>query len=124
MVVLGGTSMNYSSLFSRFSRDPMALGVLALAASAFGGSLAACGGSTASVDGAPDPGAPGASSPGASSSAMPGAGAQVTLSLRGTTATVPHADGFSSQTPASQHVAVKSVWLLKSKDDPTPLKLL
>jgi hypothetical protein len=106
---------------------------LALASSFF---LAACGGSTGSVgDGSPTPGegtaAPGTSSGGSASgeelpgtiTAKPGPGAQVTLALRGSTAAVPHADGFASQTPKSQNVAVKSFWLLKSANDPAPLKV-
>jgi hypothetical protein len=107
-------------------------------------SVVACGGTAATVDGSLEPGASsggsgsGQDAPGASSgssgssgtggssgsSGTPGSGAQVTLSLRGTTTPVPHSDGFSSQTPASQYVAVKSLWLLKSKDDPSPLKVL
>jgi hypothetical protein len=47
----------------------------------------------------------------------------VTLALRGSIAPVAHADGFASQTPQSQNVAVKSLWLLKSADDPAPLKV-
>jgi hypothetical protein len=102
----------------------------------------ACGGSTGS--GVGDPTAPGASSggagsgsadPGAGTPAMPGTkgtigstgvpgtGAQVTLALRGSTTPVPHADAFSSQTPIRQGVAVSSLWLLKSADDPNPLKV-
>jgi len=98
---------------------------LALASSLL---LAACGGSTGSVD---DPSAPGASSGGSGSgqqepgttTTTPSTGAQVTLALRGSVAPVPHADGFASQTPQSQYVAVKSLWLLKSADDPSPLKV-
>ena len=105
---------------------------LALASTFF---LAACGGSTGSVaDGSPkpgDPAAPGASSGGSGSgqeepgtiTAKPGPGAQVTLAVRGSLAAVPHADGFASQTPKSQNVAVKSFWLLKSANDPSPLKV-
>ena len=95
---------------------------LALASSFF---LAACGGSDGSV---PDNGT---SSGGSGSgheepgtiTATPGPGAQVTLALRGSTSAVPHADGFASQTPKSQYVAVKSFWLLKAANDPTPLKV-
>ena len=102
---------------------------------------AACGGSTGAV---PDgPGGPGASSggsgsgmedPGASSggpgssgssgsSGKPGPGPQITLALRGSTAPVAHADSFSSQTPLRQGVAVSSLWLYKTADDPAPLKV-
>lgn len=100
---------------------------------------AACGGSTGTVEpgGAPgssggvasgseDPGTSSGSSGSAGSSGSsgaPGDGPQVTLALRGSTTPVPHADAFSSQTPASQNVAVKSLWLLKSADDPSPLKV-
>ncbi len=104
---------------------------LALASSFF---LAACGGSTGSVGDSStpgDPNAPGASSGGsATGQEQPGAtpttpadGPQVTLALRGSVTPVPHTDGFSSQTPKSQNVAVKSLWLLKSADDPAPLKV-
>jgi len=94
--------------------------------------LAACGGSTGSIDDSRpgDPAAPGASSGGSGSGQQepgtppaPGTGAQVTLALRGSTTPVPHTDGFASQTPKSQNVAVKSFWLLKSANDPSPLKV-
>ncbi|MDB4935127.1 MAG: hypothetical protein JWP87_2099 [Labilithrix sp.] len=93
--------------------------------------LVACGGTTSTVDGTDVPGSdPGASSggtgtgseePGTSPGTSPGA--RVTLALRGSTTPVPHSDAFSSQTPASQNVAVKSLWLLKTADDPNPLKV-
>jgi hypothetical protein len=91
---------------------------------------AACGGTAATVDPVDPVGSP-ASDPGASSGGSgtgtedPAAhsGAQVTLAVRGTTAPVPHADGYSSQTPSSQNVAVRSLWLLKTADDPNPLKV-
>jgi len=47
----------------------------------------------------------------------------VTLSVRGSTAPVPHADGLASQTPIAQGVAVRSLWLLRSADDPSPLRV-
>jgi hypothetical protein len=84
---------------------------------------AACGGTAATVDPVdgptPDPG----TSSGGSGTGTEEPGAKVTLSLRGSIAPVPHTDGFSSQTPASQYVAVKSLWLLKTVDDPSPLKV-
>ncbi len=97
--------------------------------------LFACGGSTGSVDessGPAEPAAPGASSGGTgegqqgpvTSPAVPGGGAQVTLALRGSVLAVPHTDGFASQTPKSQNVAVKSLWLLRSAGDPAPLKVV
>lgn len=106
---------------------------VALASSLFV-SLVACGGSTGSVGDSSRPGDPAASSGGSGSGqqepgtsttpgSVPGGGAQVTLALRGSTTPVPHADGFASQTPQSQNVAVKSLWLLKSADDPAPLKV-
>lgn len=54
---------------------------------------------------------------------VPGTGAQVTLALRGSVTPVAHADGFSSQTPLRQGVAVNSLWLLKGPNDPNPLKV-
>lgn len=104
----------------------------------------ACGGSAGTVGDPPGPGVgsggsgsgsedPGASGTGTPSmpgtkgtiggTGVPGTGAQVTLALRGSTTPVPHADGFSSQTPSRQGVAVNSLWLLKSVDDPSPLKV-
>ncbi len=80
--------------------------------------LAACGGSGASSGGSGS----GQEEPGATPPA-PGTGAQVTLALRGSVSPVPHTDGFASQTPKSQYVAVKSLWLLKSAGDPSPLKV-
>lgn len=98
---------------------------------------AACGGSTGTVGDSTTPGDPGASSGGSGTgtdpgttpgtpgtSGGPGPGAQVTLALRGSTAPVAHADNFASQTPKSQNVAVKSLWLLKSANDPSPLKVV
>ena len=96
---------------------------------------AACGGSAGTVDGPLDPAASsggsgsGSEEPGASSGSpgTPGttpSGPQVTLALRGTTAPVAHADAFSSQTPKSQGVAVRSLWLYKSATDPNPLKVV
>lgn len=96
---------------------------------------AACGGATDTVDPAdPAPGggggvgsgseqpAPGSEGPG--STGTPTSGAQITLALRGTTTPVAHADSYASQTPASQTVAVSGLWLLKSADDPSPLKVV
>jgi hypothetical protein len=57
------------------------------------------------------------------SSGQPGPGPQVTLALRGSTTPVAHADNFSSQTPMRQGVAVNSLWLYKTADDPNPLKV-
>jgi hypothetical protein len=97
---------------------------------------AACGGTTDTVDppGADPTGAGGGGGVG-SGSEQPGGGAatgagasgdgpQVTLALRGTTAPIAHADDFASQTPASQSVAVTSLWLLRSAEDPSPLKVV
>jgi hypothetical protein len=102
---------------------------------------AACGGASSSpIDGPVDPGAssgdPGsvAGDAGASSgdsgastepgpTGKPGPGAQVTLSLVGSTDPVPHLDDFASQTPIRQVVAVTGLWLLKSPTDPAPLKV-
>lgn len=86
---------------------------LALASSLL---LAACGGSTGSVGDSSSPGDPGTPS-------APGTGPQITLALRGSVTPVLHTDGFASQTPKSQYVAVKSFWLLKSANDPSPLKV-
>jgi len=105
----------------------------------------ACGGSTGAAVDDPNAPAPGASSGGSGSGSadpgatgtpsmpgtkgtiggtgVPGTGPQVTLALRGSTTPVPHADGFSSQTPIRQGVAVNSLWLLKTADDPNPLKV-
>ena len=78
--------------------------------------VAACGGSAAGVD---DPSPPGGAS--GSGAAEPGSGAQVTLSLRGVVTPVAHADGFASQTPIRQTVAIKSFYLYKTAADPKPL---
>ncbi len=73
--------------------------------------------------GAPTPGTMPGTKGTVGSTGVPGTGAQVTLALRGSTTPVPHADGFSSQTPLRQGVSVNSLWLLKSADDPNPLKV-
>jgi hypothetical protein len=95
---------------------------------------AACGGSTSAVDPI-DPvhpggeGAPGASSGGSGSGssapedAHPG-GARLTVALRGSSAPIPHTDGFSGQTPSRQIVAIRSLWLYRSATDPSPLRVL
>jgi hypothetical protein len=77
---------------------------------------AACGGSSSSI-GDPEP----SMSSGGSASAS--AGPQITLSVRGTVAPVAHADGFAGETPIRQIVAVNSLWLYRSADDPSPLKV-
>ena len=99
---------------------------------------AACSGSTGSVvDGPGDPGTSsggsgsGSEGPGASSGTpgtpglpgTPSTGAQITLALRGSLTPVAHADAFASQTPISQNVAVRSLWLYKTATDPNPLKV-
>ena len=93
--------------------------------------VAACGGSTGTVDGPLDPGSSsggsgsGSEEPGASSGSPGSSGSpQVTLALRGSTAAVAHLDTFSGQTPTRQIVAVKSLWLYKSASDPNPLKVV
>lgn len=94
--------------------------------------LAACGGASTSIDDptAPAP-APGGEGTGAQpgtpgDSAAPGAdpdpgGPRVTVAARGTTAPFAHADGLSGATPAQQILAVRSLTLLRSATDPSPV---
>jgi hypothetical protein len=116
----------------------LALASSFLFALACGGSAGTVGDSTGPTPGSGGSGSgsadPGASSGGAAAmpgtkgtiggAGVPGTGAQLTLALRGSTTPVPHADGFSSQTPLRQGVAVSSLWLLKSADDPSPLQVV
>lgn len=94
----------------------------------------ACGGSSAVVDdpaGGPNagPGAdPAPADPAPADPEGPAAlpdpgGARVTITMRGSTAAFAHADGFSGETPRKQIVAVKSLWLLRSAGDPSPVKV-
>lgn len=92
------------------------LALLALASSF--SLLVACGGSPASPV---DDSTPSGGSGSGTETAGPGTGPQVTLSLRGITTPVAHADGFASQTPIRQTVAIKSFWLYKTATDPSPL---
>jgi hypothetical protein len=99
--------------------------------------LIACGGSDAGVDdwttpspspnpsgssssGAPDPNAPNPS--GTNAPPDPG-GPRVTITMHGSTASFAHKDGFAGQTPRKQIVAVKSLYLLRTANDPNPVKV-
>lgn len=93
--------------------------------------LAACGGTTAGVSGSDplDPGGGGGGSgttPGATPGSTPGAtppvgGHTVTIQMRGSTAPFAHADGFAGETPTKELIAVKSLRLLRTVDDPAPV---
>jgi hypothetical protein len=83
--------------------------------------LVACGGSGATILDAPDA----ARSAKSDSSVQAGPDAQtssgaVTIHLRATTAPFAHHDGFSGQTPSDQRLAIKSLSLGASADDPSP----
>ncbi|MBX3185447.1 MAG: hypothetical protein KF819_00475 [Labilithrix sp.] len=83
---------------------------------------AACGGTDASVVGPaaePGPGGSEATDP----AGEPITGAKLTLSLKGSTEPVAHADAYAGQTPTRQIVAVRSLWLLRSADDPSPVRV-
>jgi hypothetical protein len=107
------------------NRNRTSLGLLGLLSSFL--MLAACGGSSSTVDPA-GPGSsgsdPGSTSGGSGSGSEDPGGPRLTLALRGSTTPVAHADGFSGQTPTRQIVAIKSLWLYKSATDPSPLKVL
>jgi hypothetical protein len=104
--------------------------------------LAACGGSSAGVDDptspSPDPGAgPGSGTGTGDPGSVPGtpgdpgtpgsppatSGAQITIELAGSVAPFAHADGFAGETPTRQIVAVKSLYLLRAPDDPSPVQV-
>ncbi len=67
------------------------------------------------ADGSPsaptDPGVPAATGP------------KVSISVVGSTSPVPHGDGLSGQTPATQAVAIRSLYLLRTPTDPNPVKV-
>jgi hypothetical protein len=103
--------------------------------------LAACGGSSAGVDDptspSPDPSSDPGSGPGTATGdpgSVPGtpgtpgsppssSGAQVTIELAGSVSPFAHADGFAGETPTRQIVAVRSVYLLRAPDDPSPVQV-
>jgi hypothetical protein len=91
--------------------------------------LSSCGGVGASIPGAPasDAGdaAPSAdarpsSSPDAANAADRANQGSVTIHLKATTAAFPHSDGLSGQTPSDQRLAIRSLSLGSSADDPAP----
>jgi hypothetical protein len=102
-------------------------------------SLVACGGSAGTVGDGDDPnapppsgsgtgqaGEPGAQAPGTEPPGTPGAaanGPQVVITMSGTTAPFKHADGFAGETPKTQIVAVRSLYLLRHPTDPNPVKV-
>jgi hypothetical protein len=45
------------------------------------------------------------------------------LRIKGSTEAVPHVDGFAGETAKVQIAAIKSLWLLRSDDDPAPVKV-
>jgi hypothetical protein len=92
--------------------------------------LAACGGSSdGGIAGDPSGGSSGG---GGGSGAPPPAttppgtppaagGPQVTVRVHGSTAAFANPDGFSGETPTRQIVAIKSLRLLRTPDDPSPV---
>lgn len=80
------------------------------------------GGSSAPQDaGRPDAGLVDASVP---DGGNPDSGAAaLTIRIRATTAPFPHADGYAGQTARATHGGCRSISLLKSETDPTPLVL-
>ena len=94
-------------------------------------SVAACGGSTAGIGdptGSPPGGGSGSGSSGGSSGSPGGTspdpgGPHVTIQIRGTTTPFTHADGFSGETPTREIVAIESLELLRTPDDPSPVKV-
>ncbi|MBX3264108.1 MAG: hypothetical protein KF782_30835 [Labilithrix sp.] len=101
-------------------------------------SLFACGGAAADIAPPDEPPAPdgsgrgssGAPSPenedgaeGAPDGAPPADGPRVVISLKGTTAPFAHTDGWSGATPKKQIVAIRSLYLLRSPTDASPVKV-
>ena len=112
--------MTCLSLFSRISRDVMWLSVLAVPVL-----FVACGGDAGTVGPAPaSSGAVGSSGGGSATGSEEPGGPLLTLALQGSVAPVAHADSFAAQTPSSQIVAIKSLWLYRSAEDPAPVKVL
>ncbi len=90
--------------------------------------LAACGGAAASVPDAPSgepPSAPpsGSATGSPSPDPIPPGAPTITLRIQGSLAPVPHVDGFAGQTAKKQVAAIRSLWLLRSADDPSPVKV-
>lgn len=98
--------------------------------------VVACGGSAASVGDAPPADATSDATPSGGAAEGKGSepdapdaaalalnGAKLTLVLKGSTAPVPHADGLSGETAKVQVAAIKSLWLLRSADDPNPVRV-
>jgi hypothetical protein len=98
--------------------------------------LPACGGATTGVDDRtpPEPSAPGSGEGtgvepgGPGSPPRPGAppaagGPEVTVAARGVSTPFAHGDGLSGATAAQQVVAVRSLHLLRTADDPAPLEV-
>ncbi|MBX3208211.1 MAG: hypothetical protein KF764_24400 [Labilithrix sp.] len=115
------------------SLRPSALVPLALV------SLLACGGAAADIAD-PDSPPPNGSGQGSSGSAAPDSpgdgdspdgttpsdsttGPRVAITLRGSTAPFAHTDGWSGSTPKRQIVAIRSLYLLRSPTDASPVKV-
>ena len=95
--------------------------------------LAACGSTSTIADPIePPPGGagegskpPGTAAPGTPDETTPAgtAGPRVTIAVRGSTAPFAHGDAWSGETPKKQLVAIRSLWLLRSPTDPSPVQV-
>lgn len=79
--------------------------------------LTACSGSAATIEDS-------SSAPsGTTTTSTTSEGPHVILRLGGSVDPVAHADGFAGETAKVQIAAIKSLWLLRSDDDPNPVKV-
>jgi hypothetical protein len=97
----------------------------------------ACGGSSGNGIDDPNGPAPGGSGSGSSPSdpakdpskdpnkpqAPSASGPSIKILMKGSTAKFTHNDAFAGETPIEQTVAVRSLWLLRSPNDPNPVKI-
>ena len=97
----------------------------------------ACGGSSAGIDdpNAPppggsgetepqkDPNAPAPNDPNKPADPTPAKGAKISILMKGSTTPFQHTDAYAGRTPKSQVVAVRSLWLLRTPNDPNPVKV-
>jgi hypothetical protein len=110
--------MNRASLFSRNHAAACAFAASAVLCAT------ACGGESSAVGPGGSSGSSGSTGSSGSVPSGEGDGPRVALALRGSTAPVPHADGFAGQTPSRQIVAIRSLWLYRSASDPSPVRVL
>ena len=86
--------------------------------------LTGCGGSGADIGPSAAPAASAVADGGAdSSSSIAPSGAMVEIHIRTSAAPITHADGLAGQTPASHRIGIKSLTLLRSADDTSPLEV-